>query len=1161
MNYLDAANVPYLWEPNDVILDIYEVQTVTEGYRDDAYSRPYHEGGFGRVYKIWNRSWNRHMAVKTPKPGLFETIDQKQKFLEECETWINLGIHPNLSSCHYVRDLGGVPRLFSEYADAGTLSEWISSHRLYEGESDEILVRILDCALQFARGLEHAHKAGVIHKDVKPMNALMWQDGTLKVSDFGISGKRVHAATDGSSLGTTFFVTAGPMTPSHCSPEQAANMRIDKRTDIWSWALCVFEMFNGGVSWASGKLAAHALNSYIENGSVVDSLPSMPQSVCDLLRKCFEQRPESRPQSLEYCAEEIEIALSKFQTTRNTRPKPMATGHSIANVNNKALSLIDLGKNSEALDLLSSAANLTSECMYVKYNLSLLKWRNSMISDNDLISSISNSSKESELRLPLLALIHAQLGYFRKASEIFQSISVTEPAISHVQTRVKNHLARNQNLSSYSINTASIGEIKDIAFLRSSKELMLLADSIYRIDLQSKIKMSYDCVGKNLSHIEVIQDDEMLLGYSRSDREIHLWNLNCGSFIKTIYTQGRPINVFEIPAINKLMVRFAYDNTSHPFSPPLAQLEIVSLEEDRHCFDENSRHILFGSKDIFGSEKDIEFVKILVAKGWKGLDFSPCLFDYPHQIFPEFGDWIYENIGIISHFDKSYSCSLFLLESIKRIGGKDLRIYLVFDSHNKTIERILHSCESLDNALYTEGRLWRISPDGEVVVGTNQINYLQIWNLNIHENAPYLFMENEEFSVLEARSIEFEKQVGDAMTFFESGKFENALASLKRAREIPGYLNDKKTSALWHSLKRHIPIKGIAGFQQSYIELSGETLGNCSLSGAIDVLPDGGILLAAEQLLKLGTRHIIMSNAEGHVCTKNRWSVSDTAGGDVMMCFVRQNGNYVVVGGEVVCMDRIWKRNVAVICLDDCRTRLIDIGDYEIGLTNKVNEFAVSQCGRYLGCSRNWVKSNCASGINTRISLNSVTVWELDTLREICIQLDKRITYAIGLDFLHTDAFKGIVFGCDIGVYYYEYQLPYYLAILPTELKLQAFALSETKGYFAFFCGGTTHSACGHLKIYEVSDLFNPVCLHDLEFYGTIKKLFFVESDEIIIAYTLGEVIFVHRSLGQIIGRVSVDGGKCEKFGYNREKQEFYFPMGNGFHKLQFEWVYSSAKD
>ena len=88
--------VAFEWKPGDVILDLYEVRSVTEGFGEDAQQKNYHQGGFGRVYKVWHRTWRREMAVKAPRAETFTRQEQKDTFTRECETWINLGLHPHI---------------------------------------------------------------------------------------------------------------------------------------------------------------------------------------------------------------------------------------------------------------------------------------------------------------------------------------------------------------------------------------------------------------------------------------------------------------------------------------------------------------------------------------------------------------------------------------------------------------------------------------------------------------------------------------------------------------------------------------------------------------------------------------------------------------------------------------------------------------------------------------------------------------------------------------------------------------------------------------------------------------------------------------------------------------------------------------------------------
>jgi serine/threonine protein kinase len=282
-----GGEVPSEWQLGDVILDLYKVCPVTEGFGAEAHQKNYHEGGFGRVYKVYHRTWRRELAVKTPRAHVFNTQEQKDSFSKECQTWINLGLHQHIAACHYVRELGGLPRVFSEYADAGTLEEWIRSRRLYEGDELTPLARILDVSIQFAWGLHYSHERGVIHQDVKPLNALMWEDGTVKVSDFGLAGAKVAVGslnTDTASLygKNSIMASTGGMSPPYCSPEQSEGRTLDRRTDIWSWAVSILQMFQGDVTWHSGSVAGASLEFFIENGGREEGMPSMPDGVVAL---------------------------------------------------------------------------------------------------------------------------------------------------------------------------------------------------------------------------------------------------------------------------------------------------------------------------------------------------------------------------------------------------------------------------------------------------------------------------------------------------------------------------------------------------------------------------------------------------------------------------------------------------------------------------------------------------------------------------------------------------------------------------------------------------------------------------------------------------------------------------------------------------------------
>jgi serine/threonine protein kinase len=163
-----SESVPLNWKVGDVIADLYEVIGVLG------------EGAFGIVHKVHHRGWDMDLAVKSPRAEILGSEMAVRRFLREAEIWVQLGLHPHIASCYYVRNLGGIPRMFIEYADAGTLRDWLRDGKVKDWHT------ILDIAIQICYGLSFAHKKGLVHRDLKPGNCLMTSDGTLKITDFGL---------------------------------------------------------------------------------------------------------------------------------------------------------------------------------------------------------------------------------------------------------------------------------------------------------------------------------------------------------------------------------------------------------------------------------------------------------------------------------------------------------------------------------------------------------------------------------------------------------------------------------------------------------------------------------------------------------------------------------------------------------------------------------------------------------------------------------------------------------------------------------------------------------------------------------------------------------------------------------------------------------------
>lgn len=326
-------------------------------------ARVFTGGGMGIVYQARHLEWDVDLAIKHPRPELLKSARQRRDFEGECETWSRLGLHPFLATCFYTREIGGLPCVVAEFVEGGSLRDWIIERRLYAGEDAAIVARILNAAIAMAWGLDSAHDAGLIHCDMKPGNVLMADDGAAKITDFGLA--KELSGSDGVGF-------AAGWTPAYASPEQLRRDAVGRATDIWSWAASVMEMFMGGIQWQSGPVAGAALDEYGERGRKAVGLPTMPEAVFGLLRRCLRFQPAQRPATFAEIAGELcGIYEDEFGELCDAQ-KPDLELLASDSLNNRAVSLIDVGRRDEAEALLRKALEADPQHPEATFNLTAM---------------------------------------------------------------------------------------------------------------------------------------------------------------------------------------------------------------------------------------------------------------------------------------------------------------------------------------------------------------------------------------------------------------------------------------------------------------------------------------------------------------------------------------------------------------------------------------------------------------------------------------------------------------------------------------------------------------------------------------------------------------------------------------------------------------------
>lgn len=268
-------------------------------------------GGMGEVYRVAHVELGRHFALKLMKPELSADPDFVERFRREAMTASRLG-HPNIVDIiDSGRSESGQFYFVMEFLDGQTLTSLIE-----RGPVE--LPLALELTTQIARALEVAHKAGVVHRDLKPDNVIVLQRAhgpVAKIVDFGIA-KVVTPSHDIKQ--TTHGVIMG--TPQYMAPEQAAGVALDLRADVYALGLILYELLVGKPP-LTGQTAALVMSAHISTPA--PALPAeFPAPLRELVARMLAKRPAERPASMTEVLETLDKVPRKL--ARKPPIKPIA---------------------------------------------------------------------------------------------------------------------------------------------------------------------------------------------------------------------------------------------------------------------------------------------------------------------------------------------------------------------------------------------------------------------------------------------------------------------------------------------------------------------------------------------------------------------------------------------------------------------------------------------------------------------------------------------------------------------------------------------------------------------------------------------------------------------------------------------------------------------